>query len=356
VSIVPVGLDRQVLVPATAEIPRNMGADLVELADGSLFLAYSRWLGGADDYDASQICGLLSHDDGDTWSPAFDVAVPGPESEAIRMPCLMRLANGELACFARCRATVADTWVGKMICRDESRLAEGSSAWTQPERITPPPPGRHVLLNSRALRLTAGPHPGRILLPIASPWPWDEEDRRGSDIRSWCLLSDDDGRRWRTSASMLAGPQRGLMEPYVFELSDGRLRMLLRTQMSCQYHSLSEDGGDTWSEATAAPLMSPESPVAVGRDPVSKVLVVVWNHNQVGRHTADRTPFTVAFSRDEGETWGDYTNLETDTDRSFSYPGIHFVRGRAFVTYYDCRDRRLSLVLRRFRVEGIDPD
>jgi len=102
--------------------------------------------------------------------------------------------------------------------------------------------------------------------------------------------------------------------------------------------------------------MSPESPVAVGRDPVSKVLVVVWNHNQVGRHTADRTPFTVAFSRDEGETWGDYTNLETDTDRSFSYPGIHFVRGRAFVTYYDCRDRRLSLVLRRFRVEGIDPD
>lgn len=349
------GLDRQILVPATDQHPRNMGADLVELADGSLFLAYSRWLGGADDYDASQICGLLSDDDGDTWSPAFDVAVPGSGSEAIRMPCLVRLASGDLACFARIRTSVADTWVGKILCRDEARLAQGATAWTQPERISPPAPGRHVLLNNRGLRLGSGEYAGRILLPIASPWPWDEEDRRGSDIRSWCLYSDDDGHRWQTSDSMLAGPQRGLMEPYVFELSDGRLRMFLRTQMSCQYQSLSEDGGNTWSPAVAAPLVSPESPVAVGREPISGTLVLVWNHNQVGRHTADRTPFTVAFSRDEGETWGEYIDLETDPDRSFSYPGVHSVKGRLFVTYYDCRDRRLSLVLRRFHVGGLGP-
>ena len=36
-------LDRRILVPATEVHPRNMGANLVEVTDGSLFLAYSRW-------------------------------------------------------------------------------------------------------------------------------------------------------------------------------------------------------------------------------------------------------------------------------------------------------------------------
>ena len=136
-----IGLDRRILVPATEEHPRNMGADLVELADGSLLLAYSRWLGGVDDYDGSKICGMTSTDGGDTWSGPFDMAEPDPDTEAVRMPCFLRLKGGQLACFARYRSSVADTWVGKITCRDEARIADGVSAWSVPVRISPPPPG-----------------------------------------------------------------------------------------------------------------------------------------------------------------------------------------------------------------------
>jgi hypothetical protein len=356
-------LDRQTVVPATDTEPRNMGADLVELTDGRLLMGYSRWLDGTSDYDGSQICGLLSEDEGASWSEAFDLAVPGPEAEAVRMPCFLRLDGGELACFARYRASVADTWVGMIVCRDEARLGQGGGTdprrgtrlWTDPVRVTPPPPGRHILLNNRGLRLGHGPHAGRLLLPVASPWPWSEEDARGSDIRSWVLRSDDEGHTWQASDSMLAGPRRGLMEPYLAELADGRLRMWMRTQMDCQYESVSTDGGVTWTEAAPGPLVSPESPVAVARHPESGLLMVVWNRNRVGRHTFDRTPIAMAFSADEGESWFgeqilDPTSPEEGGERSFSYPGAHFLGSWGYVTYYESAGGRISLVVRRFRL------
>ena len=141
------------------------------------------------------------------------------------------------------------------------------------------------------------------------------------------------------------------MEPYLTELSDGRLRMWMRTQMDCQYESVSVDGGATWTEAVPGPLVSPESPLAMARDPASGLLLVVWNHNRVGRHTADRTPLSAALSRDEGESWFARTDLETDATRSYSYPSAHFIGGRSFVTYYENVDRRISLILRRFTLE-----
>jgi sialidase-1 len=363
-------LERHVLIPATDAEPRNMGADLIQLGDGRLLLAYSRWLGGADDYDRSQICGMISKDGGAGWGPPFDVAVPGAGVEAVRMPCFLWLRNGQLACFARYRSSVTDTWLGVFTCQDETQLGApciGAQAsrqlWSEPTRITPPAPGRHILLSNRAVRLQRGPAPGRILLPVSSPWPWDEADARGSDIRTWVLRSDDDGRTWQASDTMLCGPKRGLMEPYVTELTDGRLRLWMRTQMDCQYESISTDGGVAWAEATPGPLVSPESPVAVARHAATGLLMVVWNHNRMGRHTADRTPITVAFSTDDGASWFGQTDLdpapgESTEDRSFSYPSAHFLGDRGFITYYESVDsqgaeRRISLVLRRFllRVE-----
>jgi hypothetical protein len=357
-------LDRRLLVPATEAEPRNMGADLIELSDGRLLLAYSRWLGGSHDFDDSQISAMISADGGDSWSSPFDLALPQPGVEAVRMPCFVRLAGGELACYARFRASVADTWVGAILCRDETRLGatadddprHGPRLWTEPRRVTPPPPGRHVLLNNRAVTLRHGSRAGRILLPVASPWPWDEADARGSDVRSWVLRSDDDGHTWQASDSMLAGPKRGLMEPYIVELADGRLRMWMRTQMDCQYESISDDGGATWTDAVPGPLLSPESPVAVARHQASGLLLIVWNHNRVGRHTADRTPICLAFSADEGESWFGEQRLDPESgseadSRSFSYPSLHLFGDRGFVTYYENEDRRIGLALRRFTLK-----
>lgn len=138
-------------------------------------------------------------------------------------------------------------------------------------------------------------------------------------------------------------------------MPDGRLKMWMRTQVGSQYESISADGGASWSTATAGPLVSPESPVAIARHEASGLLMVVWNHNEPGKHTADRTPICIAFSQDEGETWSDEHTLdpgdgEQMEGRSFSYPGAHFLGDTGFVTYYANADKQLSLIQQRFEI------
>ena len=139
------------------------------------------------------------------------------------------------------------------------------------------------------------------------------------------------------------------------ELKDGRLLMLMRTQTHRQYSSVSRDGGDTWSPTIEVTrLVSPESPAAIRRDPGTGWLTVVWNHNSRGKPGADRTPLTIAFSSDEGESWFGYLNLESDRAKTFSDPSLRFLDGKAFVTYYERQsestDRRISLKMSSFRI------
>ena len=351
-------LTRHILIPATETEPRNMGADLIELSDGRLLLGVSRWLGSAHDDDSSEVFGIVSEDGGATWSDRFGIVRPTGRVEAVRMPNFLRLNDGRLACFCRHRISMLDTWVGMIVCLDEENLGKpgaGPTQWSDPMRISPPAPGRHILLNNRVVRLKCESGAGRILLPLASPWPWDGEDARRSGFRTWVLYSDDDGSTWQRSESMLAGPERGLMEPYIIERPDGALRMWMRTQMSSQYESVSEDGGVTWSEAAPGPLVSPESPVAIARHKATGLLMVVWNHNRRGHHTTDRTPICVVFSQDEGASWFGEQRLDPSPELenemcSFSYPSANFFGDRGFVTYYENRDRRISLVLRRFEI------
>lgn len=336
----------QTIVPATDELPRNMGADIIGLQDGRLLLAFSQWLGGTSDHDCSRVMGMLSDDGGRSWGEPFPILAPCDEFESVRMPSMAHLDSGVVLMLVRCRTSLTESWVGMV------QLQPAGEGAGSPRRITPPPPGRHIALNNRLVRLSTG----RLLLPLSSPWPWDREDVQGLNIRSWSLLSDDDGASWAPSESMLAGSGRGLMEPYVVELRDGRLRMLIRTGLNRQYESLSEDGGRTWSAAVPAPdLLSPESPAAARRDPGTGRLVVVWNHGPVGGHGWDRTPLTVGFSDDEGESWTGFVDLETDPQKAYSYPGLSFIGGRAYVTYYEGVNapsgNRLSLKLCSFVVE-----
>jgi len=80
----------------------------------------------------------------------------------------LRLLDGRLACFLRYRTSHLDTWTAMIICRDQTQLGavdDGTALWTDPVRIAPPAPGRHVLLNNHVLRLRHGARAGRILRP-----------------------------------------------------------------------------------------------------------------------------------------------------------------------------------------------
>lgn len=138
------------------------------------------------------------------------------------------------------------------------------------------------------------------------------------------------------------------MEPEVIELADGRVMMLLRTQLGYIGKSYSSDGGDTWSEMTSLGVQAPEAPATVRRIPSTGDLLLVWNNTYTAGagHGGKRTPLSAAISRDEGQTWEVAGNLEENPERTFAYVSLTFVRDRAVLSYWEGAGGRLSC---RFR-------
>ena len=78
-------------------------------------------------------------------------------------------------------------------------------------------------------------------------------------------------------------------------------------------------------------LKGTAAPVALSRVP-SGDLLAIWNHNPGGGH---RTPLTAALSKDEGQTWGSFQNIEEKSGDAWAYPAITWVDGEALVTYFN---------------------
>lgn len=79
--------------------------------------------------------------------------------------------------------------------------------------------------------------------------------------------------------------------------------------------SKSTDKGMSWSPAKQTSLPNPNS----GLDAVKlkdRRVALVYNHTSRGR-----TPLNIAFSGDDGETWGHAYTLETEPGE-YSYPSV----------------------------------
>src|SRR5690606_36601780 len=95
----------------------------------------------------------------------------------------------------------------------------------------------------------------------------------------------------------------GGVEPVVIEHLDGRVWMLIRTQMGRFYESHSNDRGNTWSPFVPSPITSSDSPAGLLRMPDDR-LVLLWNNNR--RHPyaqGSRQVLHAAVSEDDGRTW-----------------------------------------------------
>jgi Neuraminidase (sialidase) len=170
-----------------------------------------------------------------------------------------------------------------------------------------------------------------------------------------CQLSDDGGRTWRRSKSVINladdAMSTGLQEPGVIELEGGRLMMFCRTGNGAQYLSYSEDGGDTWSEPEKSAIVSPCSPASIKRIPATGDqtsahtgdLLLVWNNNfESGQRGAGRrTPLNTAVSDDEGAAWTNIKVLENDPNGWYCYTAIAFVEDRVLLGHC-AGDRRTS--------------
>lgn len=151
-------------------------------------------------------------------------------------------------------------------------------------------------------------------------------------FRSFLVRSEDQGRNWNYLSTIAAGDvgMEGFPEPCMIRLSQGRnkgrLICMMRTGTNNPlYQAISDDDGQTWSEARKLNLIG----VAPSLIEMSNgVLAVSFGHKPAAKDDGN----FLAFSVDQGETWGQITRLSSGV--TGAYTTVREIRpGELFVVY-----------------------
>lgn len=301
---------------------RNSEGAFVDLKDGSTLFIYTRYRGCWDDHAVADLAQIIYSPKTKTWSKP-KILVRNKAMNVMSVS-LLRLQSGAIA-FAYLEKTYYKEY-DYVDCRPIYRISQDEGkTWSEPVPIPKTPPAYYVIANDRLIQLKSG----RILLPtslyVPSPVP------QGI---AFCFYSDDDGATWHKSRQTCYPPQwlrSGFAEPGAIERKDGSVMMWFRTNGGCQYKAFSTDGGESWSAPVPAPeFQAPESPMSIKADPATGDWIAVWNDHDprygipYDRGSCGRTPFVMAYSHDEGESWEDHTVLGSDIGHVYCYTAIHF--------------------------------
>ncbi len=333
----PAGLSRTkdvstLLWKATKKNPRYTEGSIVELADGSLLFAVTEFQDSGSDFAKAHIVGRVSNDGGQTWSEPRELQKNTGGMNV--MSVTLRRVGSDIAMFYLQKNDVNDLDMFVRFSKDEAKTFGDATLVTANS-------GYHVINNDRVTQLSSG----RLLVPAAST----PDVKKVNHFVSHCYISDDGGKTWRNGKGHVDAPKRGAMEPEVVELNDGRILMIMRTQLGYIGKSYSSDGGETWSKLESLGVRAPEAPSTLRRIPSTGDLVLIFNDTFTpgAGHGGKRTPLTVAISSDDGMTWKNVVNLESDASKTFSYTSLTFVRDRAVMSYWESGEgRQLSC---RFR-------
>ncbi len=287
--------------------------------DGQLWLIY------CEIYRDSSIHFKVSEDAGRTWRQEWTARdTAGRDIPGFHVSVL-RLQSGRLGMIY----SAANKDFGHP-GREHYRMVhyrssdDGGHTWSDPVLVAR---SHSCCCTGHAVVLSSG----RILAPSfrwISPQPGEEAEdsdpHNGVPSPTFCYsivhVSDDEGKTWSDSLSELYVSEErkacDLVEPTVIELKDGRVLMHLRAEMGRMYKCYSSDGGTTWTWPEAVHIAAAYAPCMIRRIPSTAELLMVWS--QASRQeiicSRSRMRLTCAISRDEGETWENFRNLESLDD------------------------------------------
>lgn len=332
--------------------PRHGGVDMIERKDGSIFMSKmlihkSGLELGAGDDAPSDLVTLVSRDGGRTWGDQKVFLQPGPDETAAYCPGFLRLKSGEILFRYEMyhHFVKGEPW---SITSYAAFSDDECESFSDPAIIFSR--SSHMAGSMNDLRQLST---GRIVIPtVYMEGTALQEDGEGhlaptNTSVSGTYYSDDDGRSWKECDNWVYLPMRGSMEPKIEELKDGRLMMIMRTQLGSVFKSYSEDGGASWSDAQTTGLRSPESCPLLMRVPQTGDLLLIWNdspYNPKFDHYGIRNPLSTTISKDDGLTWLPSKPLETDPEWEFTNPA-------AMIT----KDNRLLVAYEASKYASLDP-
>lgn len=121
----------------------------------------------------------------------------------------------------------------------------------------------------------------------------------------------------------------GIIQPTLWESTNGKVHMLLRSTRGFIYRSDSSDFGKTW--CTAYPIKLPNNNSGIDIEKLENgILALVYN--PISGNWTERSPISVSFSTDNGDSWTEPYHFETEKGE-FSYPAIIKDQNQLHITY-----------------------
>jgi len=321
-AIVAAAEPGRLIVPSSAEFPRNGESSMIALKNGEILMLYGAQT-GTGDWALGVIREIRSADEGKTWSESRTL-FRDPE-RSLFQPSLTRMANGEIG------LTHTSLLPKRGAFKVFRRSTDEGRSWSEPVRIS-----------DDSWPYTTGPWDkcytlsnGRVLALLHCMLKQDVR-KQGGQHGVYVVYSDDHGNTWQRSPrtgtlTVTENPYRdiewGFWEPSVVEYAPGRLLMLGRTSTGFLWESRSEDFGATWSAPVRSPVPNPIAPPVLTKISGSDILLLLHNPRVamgVERLGGHRTILAYRTSRDAGRSWSEPQTIIESKDGShwFDYPAI----------------------------------
>jgi predicted neuraminidase len=269
---------------------------ILELPDGKLLAA---WFGGKHERDPSVEIWMSSKPKGGTWS-APEAMTHFPEVPTWN-PVLFRDSGGKVWLFFKLGPD-EQNWIGAY-----RTSTDDGKTWSDVVYL---PGGLLGPIRCKPITLSDG-----AILAGTSVEAYQT-------YTAWMERSADDGKTWTIHGPLVYDSVRkGLIQPTIWETKDGRVRALMRSTraIGAIVESTSTDGGRTWGPVTRTSLPNPDAGIDAVKMTDGRV-ALVFNDTATAR-----SPLNLAFSDDDGKTWGTSYVLENEPGE-YSYPAV--IQGR----------------------------
>jgi predicted neuraminidase len=277
---------------------------ILELPDGTLLAA---WFGGKRERDPSVEIWMARKPKGGVWSLP-QAMTHFPEAPTWN-PVLFRDSSGKVWLFFKLGPD-EQNWIGAY----RTSTDEGQT-WSE---VTYLPGGLLGPIRCKPITLSDG-----AILAGTSVEAYQT-------YTAWMERSTDGGKTWTIHGPLVFdGVRKGLIQPTIWETTDGRVRALMRSTraIGAITESTSYDGGRTWGPVTKTSLPNPDAGIDAVKLARGRV-ALVFNDSPTAR-----TPLNLAFSEDDGKSWGTHYVLENEPGE-YSYPAvIQGSDGKLHITY-----------------------
>ena len=339
-------IGRQVEFLNTGEFnQRNGEGAFIKLKNGLIMFGFTEFIANAwqDDVDA-RISYILSADDGETWSDKKVLFEKPDDAKNIMSLSFLRMNNEDLGVFY-IHKNLDGT--DKIIFR---RSSDEGGNWSEPINCMKclEEQDYFVLNNDRVIKLKNG----RVIFSVARHTVLNtEKDFEPGEIHFF--ISDDDGESFRKTSQVLKCPfsknPDGYEEPGLFQLPDGKIWCYIRTSLGFQYECFSVDNGETFTKPEPNLFFSSAcSPMLVKKCGENTVAIFNPVPEHILRTDSEpwgRTPYVMAVSKDDGETFTkeNIYYIEDDLKNGYCYPAIYDGEDFMLLAYYHSNNTDICL-------------